>query len=266
LYMKNPYFELHKEFKAAGANVLMSSGQACVLFGIATFSKDGGWVVEERPDSCMNVLKILEKKKAFYRLGAPLDIRWLSKGLTSHFEYFTEDNFRMRVDFCSRPPRVKDINAVWHNAGIRQDVNVVDVSTLIALKQTKRVRDYNIIGTLAEVLGFNQGEAALAIEYLQDYDLLKKAVDKWPDLAKTSKREAVKSIVQGKSRKDTVVALAVEQDEKIQADARRISEIKEKSKAYQREFMNLNKEWRTQNQTLLKQHADLLIAAESLLL
>ena len=45
--MKNPYFELHKEFKSIGANVLMSSGQACVLFGIATFSKDGDWVIEE---------------------------------------------------------------------------------------------------------------------------------------------------------------------------------------------------------------------------
>jgi hypothetical protein len=29
--MKNPNFELHKEFRAAGAKVLMSSGQACVL-------------------------------------------------------------------------------------------------------------------------------------------------------------------------------------------------------------------------------------------
>ena len=42
--MQNPYLKLHKEFRAAGAEVLISSGQACVVFGIAAFSKDGDWI------------------------------------------------------------------------------------------------------------------------------------------------------------------------------------------------------------------------------
>jgi hypothetical protein len=33
--MKNPYQELHQEFVQAGARVLLSSGQACVMYGIA---------------------------------------------------------------------------------------------------------------------------------------------------------------------------------------------------------------------------------------
>jgi hypothetical protein len=33
--MENPYLRLHGEFRAAGAEVLLSSGQACVVFGIA---------------------------------------------------------------------------------------------------------------------------------------------------------------------------------------------------------------------------------------
>ena len=263
--MKNPYFELHKEFKSIGANVLMSSGQACVLFGIATFSKDGDWVIEETENSCSKVIQILDKKNAFYRLGAPLDVYWLSKGWTSHFEYFLDDGFRMRVDFCSRPPRVQDIQALWQNAGRKHDVDVIDIQSLMALKQTKRVRDYNIIGTLAEILGFNQGEATLALTYLQDYDLLKNAVEKWREEAKKIKREAVRTIIQGKTRKDTVIALAIEQDEKIQADEKRINYFREKSKMYQKKFVQLNKNWRKNNFSLLKQHKELVSIAKKML-
>ena len=43
--MENPYFALHREFREAGADVLISSGQACVVFGIAAFSRDGDWVI-----------------------------------------------------------------------------------------------------------------------------------------------------------------------------------------------------------------------------
>jgi len=45
--MENPYLILHQEFSRAGADVLLSSGQACVVFGIAAFSKDGDWIVRE---------------------------------------------------------------------------------------------------------------------------------------------------------------------------------------------------------------------------
>ena len=263
--MKNPYFELHKEFKAAGANVLMSSGQACVLFGIATFSKDGDWIIEESKDSCTRVLKVLEEKNAFYRLGAPLDLYWLSKGWTSHFEYFLEDSFRMRVDFCSRPPRVENLKALWENAGKKHNIDVVDIQSLVELKQTRRVRDYNIVGVLAEVLGFNENRAVFALTYLQDYDLLKKAVEKWPEDAKKSAREVVRLIIQGKPRRDIIIALAIEQDEKILADEQRISYYREKSKTYQKKFVLLSKKWRKQNSLLSEQHRELISLAEKML-
>jgi hypothetical protein len=53
--MDNPYISLHEEFRAAGAEVLLSSGQACVMFGIAAFSKDGDWIVRETEASCSAV-------------------------------------------------------------------------------------------------------------------------------------------------------------------------------------------------------------------
>jgi hypothetical protein len=45
--MKNPYIELHRAFCRAGARVLISSGQACVLFGIAAFSVVVALAVEQ---------------------------------------------------------------------------------------------------------------------------------------------------------------------------------------------------------------------------
>lgn len=263
--MKNPYFELHKEFKSAGADVLMSSGQACVLFGIATFSKDGDWIVAETTDSCLKVLEVLESKNAIYRLGAPLDIQWLSKGWTSHFEYFLSDGFRMRVDFCSKPPRIQDISKLWKNAIKKQNIDVIDIKSLVELKQTRRIRDYNVIGTLAEILGFNQNQADIAIEYLQDYDLLKKATDKWPEAAKKSKREAVILIVQRKPRKDVITAIALEQDKKIQADSNRINLYREKSKDFQKKFSELNKKWKNNDVLLMQQHNEIKVIAETLL-
>ncbi len=260
--MKNPYFELHKEFKAEGADVIMSSGQACVLFGIAAFSKDGDWIIEESTSSCSKVLKVLENKGASYRLGVPLDKFWLSKGLTSHFDYFLDDGFRMRVDFCSRPPRVTDLSAMWHNVEHLNDIDVIDVQNLILLKKTRRVRDYNIIGTLAEVLGFNQDKALIALNNLQDYELLKNAVDKWPKEAKKSNREAVKTIVEGKPRKDTIIALAVEQDENIQLDQKRIDLFLKNSKDYQKKFFKLSKTWHKKNSSLLSQHKELIALAK----
>ncbi len=263
--MKNPYFELHKKFRAAGANVLMSSGQACVLFGIATFSKDGDWIIEESKKSCGRVLKVLEGKKAIYRLGAPLEIYWLSRGWTSHFEYFLEDGFRMRIDFCSRPPRVTNLKALWENAVKKHTIDIVDIQSLVELKQTRRVRDYNIVGALAEVLGFNENRAEFAIAYLQDYDLLKKAVERWPEEAKKSTREAVRLIIGGKPRKDVIIALAIEQDEKILADEQRIIYYREKSGIYQKKFLPLSKKWRKHNSLLSEQHKELISLAEKTL-
>lgn len=260
--MKNPYFELHKEFKAAGAKVLMSSGQACVAYGIAAFSKDGDWIVEETNRSCNLILEVLNSKNAAYRLGAPLDIRWLSKGLTSHFEYILADGYRMRVDFCSRAPRVENHDSLWENSCEMGDIDIVDVESLIALKQTKRVRDYHIIGALAEVLGYNQDQPKIALEYLQDYDLLKKAVDKWPEEASKCSRESVQLIREAKPRSEAIISLALEQDSMIQKDAQRIAKIIDGSEPFQKSFYIIKKQWITNKSKLLSQHADLIALAE----
>lgn len=259
----NSYQTLHYEFVKAGANVLLSSGQACVMYGIAAFSKDGDWIIEESDASCRAVLSVLERKGADYRLGAPLDVRWLSKGWTSHFE-FREGDVRVRVDFCSRPPRVPRIKDIWKNAIHKQGIDIVDAGTLILIKQTRRVRDYSVIGALAEVVGYNEKIPEIALEYLQDYELLKKAVSEWPEEAKQSSREAVQLLVAGKNRKDVVSALAVEQDNKIQQDDMRIRRMIESSREFQEQFARLKKEWKMGACPLSGQHEQLMEIASSL--
>ena len=110
----------------------------------AAFSKDGDWVVRERISDCEALIGVLARLDAVYRLGAPLDPRWLRRGRTSHFEYRDASNVRMRVDFCSRPPRVADPDALWTNAVSIDGFSVVDARALARLKQTRRARDYPI--------------------------------------------------------------------------------------------------------------------------
>ena len=52
-----------------------------------------------------HVLGVLERRGARYRYGAPLDVRWMAGGWSSHFE-FRHDHVRVRTDFVTRPPRI----------------------------------------------------------------------------------------------------------------------------------------------------------------
>lgn len=262
--MENPYLKLHGEFRAAGADVLLSSGQACVVFGIAAFSKDGDWIVRENSRSCAAVLRVLDAHGAAYRLGVPLHPAWLRQGLTSHFEFQASDGIRMRTDFCSRPPRVPNVAQMWKRAVRTEDVDLVDVQSLVQLKLTRRLRDYAMVGALAEVAGLDGQAPELALNYLQDYELLAKAVRKWPDAAAACTREAVRILLEKTHRASVVAAIAIEQDAKMQADQARIEVLQRRFAPYAREFARLRIAWRRARTPLLQQHTQLMTTAKLL--
>ena len=263
--MDNPYIELHREFRAAGAEVLLSSGQACVVFGIAAFSRDGDWIVRETENSCAAILDVLGRHGAQYRLGVPLHPDWLRLGLTSHFEFQTDSGFRMRTDFCSRPPRVPDVERMWKRTMRIENIDVVDVESLVQLKQTRRLRDYSVVGALAEVAGLQENAPELALGYLQDYALLSRAVDRWPGEAASCDREAVQLLLKHLPRSEVVAALAIEQDARMQEDQRRIDAIRIQIDDYAREFARLRAEWRKTGMPLKEQHRQLSARAQELL-
>ena len=249
----------------AGADVLLSSGQACVVFGIAAFSRDGDWIVRENKGTCAAVLEVLSAHAAVYRLGVPLAPDWLRLGMTSHFEFQTSDGFRMRTDFCSRPPRVPNVARMWKRAVRTEDIDLVDVQSLVQLKLTRRLRDYSMVGALAEVAGLDGNAPELALNYLQDYELLAKTVRKWPSDAAVCPREAVGLLLAKAHRTSVVAAIAIEQDACMQEDQARIVALQRRFARYGREFTKLRMTWRRENLPLPKQHEQLMAAARCLL-
>lgn len=110
----NIYLKLTEEFNAGKLRAIITSGQAVVLHHLAIMSKDGDWIIREDDESLKHILVILSKYKARYRFCAPLDIRWLSGGWSSHFE-FQYNDIRVRTDFFTRPPRIPDksLQKLW---------------------------------------------------------------------------------------------------------------------------------------------------------
>lgn len=112
----NIYLDLTREFNHGRVRCILSSGQAVVLHQLAVMSKDGDWIVREDDESLTHVLTVLEGYGARYRLGAPLDKRWMAVGWSAHCEFVDQSGasapLRVRTDFVSRPPRLSGAAAL----------------------------------------------------------------------------------------------------------------------------------------------------------
>jgi hypothetical protein len=251
--VRNIYFELTKAFNATGPTVALASGQAVVYYRVAIMSKDGDWIIRETREACATVLGELEARGARYRPAPPLDVRWLSGGWSSHFEFFDARQRRVRCDFVSRPPRVSGatINALFVRTERPPALNVVDLAALIALKQTQRAKDYSVIGELATQLPPER-----EIEVTTDPDRILALA---PTFGQTSSRSAVRAA--DVDRHAVVVALAEEIDTMQQIDRRRVA-------AYQAVAQPYLEACRAQDVSTLglrEAHARLLEIAERLL-
>jgi hypothetical protein len=227
--MHNPYFDLTEELNAEGSIVALASGQAVVFYRIAMMSKDGDWILRETPEACERVLAVMEKHGARYRPGAPLDIRWLSGGWSSHFEFSDPQGRRIRCDFLTRPPRVRQEEvAALFTPPQPEPPLVVGLEPLIRMKQTQRAKDYPIIGELARLLPPER-----ELELTTDPDRI---VALAPLHGKGSRRLPVKVAFGGHPREDVVVELARETDRLQNADRTRLDRYRNASEAFLREF------------------------------
>jgi hypothetical protein len=149
----NPYFAFTDACNARQPVVILASGQACVWFRLALASKDGDWIAREDADALAAIRAELGRRQARYRLGAPLDVRWLAAGWSAHFESVDEDGMRHRFDFVSRPPRLPAdrLAELWASVAAGATA-VVTRQDLIQLKRTMRLKDYAFIGALATQL------------------------------------------------------------------------------------------------------------------
>jgi len=146
------YLELTRAFNDGALRAILSSGQAVVVHRLAIMSKDGDWILRERPEALEHVRRVLAARGSAYRFGAPLDVRWMSGGWSAHLEH-RDGALRVRTDFVTRPPRIDalDLEALWREQE-GAPLPVVDPRRLVAIKQTNREKDYAVIGELARLL------------------------------------------------------------------------------------------------------------------
>ncbi len=224
---RNIYFELTEAFNVTAPTVALASGQAVVYYRVAIMSKDGDWIIRETSDACALVLEELAARGARCRPAAPLDVRWLAGGWSSHFEFFDARQRRVRCDFVSRPPRLSRaaVDAFFVRSGKPPALNVVDLAALISLKQTQRAKDYAVIGELATRLPPEQ-----EIEVTTDPNRI---IALAPVIGQASSRRAVRAALGAHADRHAVVtALAEEIDAMQQADRRRVAAYEAAAQPY----------------------------------
>jgi hypothetical protein len=228
--MHNLYFELTQELNAEGAIAALASGQAVVFYHVAMMSKDGDWILRETPEACRRALAVLERHGARYRPGAPLDIRWLAGGWSSHFEFFDPRGRRIRCDFMTNPPRLarEEITALFESR--TEPMLVIGIEPLIRMKQTQRAKDYPVIGELARLLTPER-----ELEVTTDPDRILALAS---EHGKESARMPVQVAVAGGSREDVVLELARETDRLQQKDRARLERYRVAGETYLREFQS----------------------------
>jgi hypothetical protein len=228
--MGNLYFDLTEELNAEGEIAVLASGQAVVFYRISMMSKDGDWILRETPKACRRALSVLERHRARYRPGAPLDVRWLAGGWSSHFELADAERRRIRCDFVTRPPRMEpeEISRLFETAGPAEPLQILGIEPLIRIKQTQRAKDYPVIGELARLLPPER-----EIEFTTDPDRILVLA---PGYGKRSQRAPVHSALAGGSRDAVVVELARELDRLQQQDRARLEKYKAAGESYLRAF------------------------------
>ena len=148
----NVYIALTEEFNEGKLRAIVTSGQAVVLHRLAIMSKDGDWILREEEESLSHIRSVLRRHNARYRFGAPLDIRWMKGGWSSHFEY-QDGGLRVRTDFFTRPPRISmdDLRRIWQEQEGRT-IPVTGLVDLAEIKKTNRLKDYAVIAELARIM------------------------------------------------------------------------------------------------------------------
>ena len=194
----NIYLELTNLFNTNKLRAIISSGQAVVLHHIAIMSKDGDWILREDSETMKHILTVLSEYGARYRFGVPLDIRWLSGGWSSHFE-FRYKQLRIRTDFVTRPPRISEswLKRLWKEQEIR-DIPFVDLKTLTEIKKTNREKDYAVIGELVRLMS----EPRDQLLYSRSARDLIALAERYPDIMSElmNLRPVLKYVREGKRR------------------------------------------------------------------
>jgi hypothetical protein len=226
--MNNIYLELTRRFNHGHVHAILTGGQAVVLHRLAIMSKDGDWLLREDPQTMEHVLSVLERYGARYRFGAPLDVRWMASGWSTHLEFQWQD-MRVRTDFVTRPPRLdqESLQRIWHNTE-GQEAPFLDAADLADTKKTNREKDYAVIGELARRIADPDGQ----ILYSRSArDLIALAQQHPERVQRLAKRRPVLRVI-GQEREALEAALDAERRQLMRANEERLAKYLEAARPW----------------------------------
>jgi hypothetical protein len=167
--------------RSAGITFAVTSGMACIRYGLQQTTKDSDWIVaaEDLP-KLRGLLQQCERRMppwvVQYRtiFGAPFEAEWLDGGWSTHiFIRTTGGGPDHHLDFFCRPPRA----TAWRHDP--EDPDFADRDTVTRMKKTDRDKDWPIVGGLAAQT-FVRGEPS-AVLHLRDAATLTRAWALMPD-------------------------------------------------------------------------------------
>lgn len=255
----NIYFRLTREFNQGRQRAILSSGQAVVYYQLAMMSKDGDWILREDTETLDFVLEVLEGYGARYRFGAPLDLRWMRGGWSSHFE-FRHTDMRVRTDFVTRPPRIAeaDLERMWQSTS-REEFPVIGLQALADIKKTNREKDYAIIGELVRQMTSVRDQLLLS---RSARDLIRLA-EEAPELLEELKEQRGLLGVIAQGRDELEVALDAERRSLMRTNENRLEKYLAASGKWQASWQEILAETaslklREAHRVLVRKAADLL--------
>ena len=253
------YLDLTREFNQGRLRAILCSGQAVVLLRLAIASKDGDWILREDQETLDHMLAVLGRHGARYRFGAPLDLRWLREGWSSHLE-FRSGELRVRTDFFTRPPRLSsaELDRMWVEQEGR-DVPFTGPRVLLEIKKTAREKDWPVVGELARLLE-DPRDQMLCSRSARDLIDLDRA---HPNLALELGQERPTLAAIGRGLDSLREALDRERREAMDADERRIRAYLEAASDLQRSWPGLQA--RIAGRPLLEAHAAVVECAQQCL-
>jgi hypothetical protein len=229
-----------QDLHAAGIRFAITSGQACVYFGIQQTTKDSDWIIA--PDDLSTLRAMLvdadssRSVRVSYRAicGAPLDQSFLGNGWTSHLAMTDTDSDTHHVDLFGKAPRISKMERDT------DDPDFACRQVVAQMKKTDREKDWPIVfalGRQAVAAGDVRG-----ILHGQDADWLAAT---WSTIPADKRRELIR-------RRPLLGLIDTKPDRlrRVMAIERQIwvTVNRERYGVYQRSWKNFFRQWRRENE------------------
>ena len=172
--------------RQAGISFAITSGMACVHYGLQQITKDSDWIIPAEDLSRLRELFTqLEGELPSWRVsyrqicGAPLEAEFMEHGWTSHLSVWDSGgSVEHKVDLFSSPPRVRREELVVDAEGWASQHVVAQ------MKKTDRDKDWPIVNGLGRRLWM--ARSALGVLHITDLDVLQEA---WSALDSQTRHE-----------------------------------------------------------------------------